>query len=111
MKNYVIINIRLWYKSHIKIENRPIFYQQWFRKGIRNINDVLNDNGDFSSMEELQNKYGIKTNFLTYQSFKIKIVEFLKRHNFVFSKKLIYPNIPQNIDILLLYKKRYETYV
>ncbi len=56
----------LWFNQNIKVGNETIFYYHWSSKGINFINDLLNENGEFWSIEELTNNFHIKTTFLEY---------------------------------------------
>ena len=56
----------LYYNNNILIDGLTIFYNTWYKKGMVYVNDFYNDNGSLFSMQELQDIYGIKTNFLTY---------------------------------------------
>jgi hypothetical protein len=39
----------LWMNKTIKIENKPVFYENWFRKGICFVNDIMSEDGKFLS--------------------------------------------------------------
>ena len=43
-------------------------YRNYFDKEITIVNDLLNDNGDFSKFNTFTEKFGINTNFLQYNS-------------------------------------------
>ena len=55
----------LWFNSHIRVENLPIFNSKWYQKGIIKIEDILNQDGKFMEFREFQGKYGINA-FLQY---------------------------------------------
>jgi hypothetical protein len=38
----------------IKIENKPVFYEDWFRKGICFVNDIMSEDGKFLSIDQLE---------------------------------------------------------
>jgi len=57
---------RLWYNSYIKIENRPVYYHNWLNAGIECIKDLVDAHGDFISVQEFQQLYGIDCNFLKF---------------------------------------------
>ena len=50
----------LWYNSLILIENKPVFWNLWFRKGIVRISDLMNEDQKFLSLDQFQTKYGFK---------------------------------------------------
>ena len=54
----------LWYNKNVTVEGNPIFWNQWYIKGVVFIKDILQENGDFMSLDRLYNIYGIQTNFL-----------------------------------------------
>ena len=55
----------IWYKSHIKIENRPFFCRSWLRR-IKEIKDLLDNDQNFLIYNAFIDKYRIKTNYLEY---------------------------------------------
>ena len=56
----------LWNNKAITIENSSVFWKSWFKRKIIYVQDVLNAEGNFLTLEEFQNKFKIKTNFLYY---------------------------------------------
>ena len=44
----------LWMNKTIKIENKPVFYEDWFRKGICFVNDIISEDGKFISIDQLE---------------------------------------------------------
>ena len=55
----------LWNRE-IKIEAKTLFWKTWFEKGIYLVQDLLNEDGKFLSLQEFQDKFGLKINFLQY---------------------------------------------
>ena len=51
----------LWYNSLFRIKNRPVFYKDWFNKGIRKVKDLKDSNNNFLSLTEFQSKYNLPT--------------------------------------------------
>jgi hypothetical protein len=39
-------------KQNYKIENKPVFYEDWFRKGICFVNDIMSEDGKFLSIDK-----------------------------------------------------------
>ena len=56
----------LWNNKAITIESSSVFWRSWFKRKVIYVQDVLNAEGDFLKLEEFQNKFKIKTNFLYY---------------------------------------------
>ena len=60
-------DITLFINKEILIGRKSLFNKEWFDKGIRTINDLLDNDGKFLSFESFQNKFGLKrTNFLQF---------------------------------------------
>ena len=53
----------IFFNHNILIVGKPVFFSQWYMKGITYINDIINNSGDFYSEQELKTKYNIKTIF------------------------------------------------
>lgn len=61
------INIQpRWYNENITMGGQLIFFTDWFNKNIVYFNDLLDENGSFLSLKDLQSKFDVKSNFLTY---------------------------------------------
>ncbi len=56
------------YNSFIKINNNVIVNLAWYNKGIKQIKDIVNSNGNLLSLLELKEKYDLNINFLEYLS-------------------------------------------
>ena len=56
----------LWNNRDINIENKSVYWKAWRDKNIIFIQDLLNDQGNNLSPQELNDKYNIKANFLQY---------------------------------------------
>ena len=52
--------------QNILVGNRIIFYKNWIDKGVCHIKNMLNDNGTFMSFKSFKEKFGIKTDYITY---------------------------------------------
>ena len=59
-------NTILFNNKNILIGGKPIFYREWFSKGIISIGHLLNENGKFMSFSDFQTKYDCRTNFLQF---------------------------------------------
>ena len=76
-------------------------YRNYFDKGITFVNDLLNDNRDFSTVNTFTEKFGINTNFLQYKS----ILNSIKRSRNIlgigqFDNKLMNPIRPWIIKLI-----------
>ena len=57
----------LWHNSLICIENKPVFYNQWFNKGIYKVSPLLEEKKDrFLNHKDFQNKYKLQVPYLQY---------------------------------------------
>ena len=62
--------------QNILVGNRIIFYKNWIDKGVCHIKNMLNDNGTFMSFKSFKEKFGIKTDYITY----IRCVQAIKSY-------------------------------
>jgi hypothetical protein len=60
----------IWLNNKIKINNSEIKWVEWSNKGINIIHDIINEDGTFLTPGELETKYNIKCNFLSYNALK-----------------------------------------
>jgi hypothetical protein len=64
----------LWYNININIGREPVLYKVWNDHQIHKVGDLLKDNGDFLSLEEIQEKYSLPPQpFITYMSLRLAI--------------------------------------
>ena len=73
----------LWCNSDIKIQNRIIYYNVWYEKGIEYIKDLLDENGIFLEFETFRTKYNLDANFLTYYGLISKLRNIVNRNGIV----------------------------
>ena len=59
-------SLPLWHNSLIRIGNKPVFYQDWFLKGISKVNHLMDDSFNFLSHTSFQNKYNLRVKPLTF---------------------------------------------
>ena len=57
----------VWFNSELQ-GGQNIFYKNWYDKGIRNILDIINVQGEFYNFADLKNAYGIRGTFLNFQA-------------------------------------------
>ncbi len=89
----------LWWNDKIKVGNKSVKYANWEERGVRFVNDLLNDNGTFMSKDEFEGLYNVRTNTVQYYGIirAIKSNFNLKDLNRV---KLTSPFRPNNMDVL-----------
>ena len=61
-----ILKQTIWMNSHIKIEQKVIYYKNWYQKGVKYIHDLLGQDGSFLSVDDFNIKYGLNVNFIMY---------------------------------------------
>ena len=90
----------------IKVGSQPVWIKHWYKKGVRFVNDLINENGEFYSKDESERIYVIKANFIQFQGLVQTIKVHIRPHNVrSFTKKLQSPFIPTNIHLLIKSKK------
>ena len=65
-KEEAILSSPLFYNHEINIGGKPLWIKKWYTNGIRYVNDLLTENGDFYSQDVLERTYNIKTNFIQF---------------------------------------------
>ena len=59
--------LTLWHNSLIRIDNKPVFYNQWFNKDIYKVNHLLEEENDrFFNHKDFQNKYKLQVPYLYF---------------------------------------------
>jgi len=56
----------LWYNENIKVGKKTLYYYHWVKNGVDFVNDLLDNNGNFLTLEAFRNKFNVRTNFLEY---------------------------------------------
>ena len=64
-----ILDQQIWLNSHIKINDRPIYFINWFKAGIKTLHDIYDKNSKILSLADLNKKYNLNINFLNYHLF------------------------------------------
>jgi hypothetical protein len=44
----------VWLNKQVKIDKRTIFYPEWFNRGVKFVNDFVNDDGSFLTLDHFQ---------------------------------------------------------
>ena len=88
----LLLSNPIFYNHSINIGGEPAFIKKWYKNEVININNMINENGEFYSQEEF---FNLKKNFLQFQDSKQAIKAYIKHFNITrFTKKLHYPIIP-----------------
>ena len=80
---------------------KTVFYRTLEEKGISYIKDIMNDEGIILTLEEINEKYKTKIDFLTYFGLKRAITDYFKKRDFTLCKQnniLATPVLPFNIS-------------
>lgn len=80
----------LWYNPHIKVGGACVFYKQWYNRGVINVCDLMDRNGNLLSQEQFQLKYAINCNFLQHAGICESVRDYLG--------KFYFPHFPCNIS-------------
>ena len=97
----------IWFNSYLN-RGHNLFIKEWHDKGIRNVIDLLNAEGQFYNFNELKDIYDIHGTFLDYQSILRKLPAFWKNkinQNSVKCKNLR-QNVAQNCYVKILCKDK-----
>jgi hypothetical protein len=66
-----ILNEGLWLNKSITVGGKPLFYKNWYDKGIKIIGDIGDHKGELLQPDVIETKYGLSlTNFLEYYSLR-----------------------------------------
>ena len=66
------MDARLWYNKKI-INGHNFYINEWYRKGIRQAADLLDDQGNIYDFDVFKNRFGLRGTFLDFQSLIRKI--------------------------------------
>ena len=94
-----ILSQHIWKNNHIKINRKPIFYKRWCKNGIIYLNDIIKNDGNFLTLEELNENFNMNVNFLDYLSIQNAIPREWRRSLLTYGKNL---NIISNKNITIL---------
>ena len=75
----------IWFNKNITVEGNPLFWNSWYETGIFFVDAILHEDGEFSTADQLKQKYGLNTNFLTLlqirQSIPFEWRQTIRNHN------------------------------
>lgn len=70
----------LWFNNFICIDNKSIFFSEWYKNGIMFFKDIINNDGSFLTLDEFYEKFKFKPSFLQYNSLLSSIPNNWKKH-------------------------------
>ena len=89
----------IWYNNKISAE--PLFFSDWYLKGIITVSDILDPRGTIMRCNQLQRLYNLDhVNFLSYLHVKLNALKFLKDNDPQDNDSLARPFIPNHIRII-----------
>ena len=56
----------LWNNCKVLIDEKPVFYKEWYTSNIVYVSDVLNEHNNFLNFFEFNAKFNLNTPFTTY---------------------------------------------
>ena len=93
----IIHEVPIWFNPNLRID----FKKEWFDKGIRTLNDIVDTYGKPMDLQTFKEIYQVKTNFLEYGGFCKKIKSFLRYKDFPHVKT----TLPRNSYINIIVSK------
>ena len=105
-----VLKCPLFYNNNIKVGETHIYYTNWYKKGIKYINDLIREDGEFYILKEFIEMTGVQTHHLQYYGTLRAIKVYLKHVNVRINSKNQNP-IYQIISSHSLSKKRLTSYV
>ena len=71
-----VLNEIIWKNENILIDRKPVYKQKWEFSGINRIMDLLENNGQFKSLEQIENLIHAPVDILFYNGLKAAIPPF-----------------------------------
>lgn len=99
-----ILKSPIFHNKNITIDRNPIFNKTLYNNGIRFINDLVKENGDWYSYQDVKTLLGKPLNFLEFHGIIDSLKCYLRSLNITLSRKLEAPFIPSHIQIFLQQK-------
>lgn len=56
----------MFFNDNIKVGNETMFIKKWVKRGACFVHNLLDEEGDFLSVEEFKTKYNLQTDYITY---------------------------------------------
>ena len=99
---FELLSCPIWYNS--RISTKPLFYPHWYKAGILTLLDLLNNDGNLKTLEEIRLQYGVKSNFLEYMRIQRSLKGFLNNYD-LSELDVARPFFPPYIKLLLYQNK------
>ena len=65
-KNEDILSSSFWYNDTINNDNTPVFFMNWYKRGVKFISDLFDKDGKIYTYDNLCNKYGATLPIISY---------------------------------------------
>ena len=101
----LILQTPIFHNKNIKIDGKDIYYDTWFRKGVRFINDLIKENGAFLDQEEFSEIFRIQTNYLQFWGLRGAINTYLKNIDTTLTHRSQTPFMPSHIAPIIKSKQ------
>ena len=95
--------LHIWFNPHIKPDNKVIFWKNWYKCGITWVQDLINSEGKLLSFEEFSSKYFSPQFTRFYGIMEVLKVRWPELRETV--ETFQYPTIPQELELILKYRK------
>lgn len=96
----------IWFNQNIKVGKTTCFYKVWYDHGIAFVNDLIDRNGNFYSLEILQELYRFNTNFVIYEGLLAAIRKYLQSLKLsTFPSHLEQPVCPSWVCLIIQHQK------
>lgn len=100
-----LLAVPIFYNKLFMINDSHVHIKNWYGKGIIWVADLINENGRFYTENELKDIYGLKTNFIEYQTITKPIKQYMKAKQINLFDTTEYPLFPYYITLLMSSKK------
>ena len=97
------MNTFFWFYS--KITKEPLFFQNWYKKGITLIGDITDRDGKVKPIKDLIKCYSFNINILDYFRVKHLVQNFIDKFKLVDTFTYTKPSYPFHLQILSKAKK------
>ena len=97
-----VYTMNLWYNPNIKMGNKSVHLKRWSEKAILYVGDLINQEGEFYTFNEFEQKFRIRTNFLEYRGMINAIKTHLDCHNLDLPKNFKFNvHIPNTLALIM----------